>query len=102
MGIKVLMFMVIGLPLLILNILSDFNYFWQNNFRSNLKKIIIGRQKSTLSVLSIRQIKDYCQRYGDKKIKSVFCNESVRAFREKFTVINNIQYLLFGQFVREG
>jgi len=88
--------------LLLLNILSDFNYFWRNNFRSNLKKIIIGRNKSSLSILSIRQIKDYCMRYSNAKIKSVFCNESVRAFRERFTVIQNIQYLLFGQFVREG
>jgi hypothetical protein len=50
--------------LLFLNILSDFYYFWANNFRSNLKKIIIERKKSSLTNDSIRQINDYCVKYN--------------------------------------
>jgi len=56
--------MVAGLPLLFLNIFSDFYYFWANNFRSNLKKIIIERKKSSLTNDSIRQINDYCVKYN--------------------------------------
>lgn len=36
-------FAALGCPLLIIGLLSDFYYFWKNNFRSNLKKIIIER-----------------------------------------------------------
>lgn len=34
-------FLVFGMPFLILGMATDFYYFWKNNFRSNLKKIII-------------------------------------------------------------
>jgi len=34
---------VLGLPLMMINTISDFTYFWANNFRSNLKKIVIER-----------------------------------------------------------
>jgi len=97
-----LMFGALGLPLLAANLITDFIYFWKNNFRSNLKKIIIERPRSSLSSLSIRQIKDYCNRYNFQKIRSVYTSASVKSFREKFTVIQNIQFLLFGQFVQEG
>jgi len=38
-----LVFFVFGVVLLVMNYVSDFYYFWANNFRSNLKKIIIER-----------------------------------------------------------
>lgn len=38
-----LFYAVTGLPMLVASIFSDFYYFWANNFRSNLKKIIVGR-----------------------------------------------------------
>lgn len=42
-------FLVLGFPGLIINMLADLYYFGVNNFRSNLKKIIIERKKSTLT-----------------------------------------------------
>lgn len=36
-------YVVVGIPILILDSGSDFYYFWANNFRSNLKQIIIVR-----------------------------------------------------------
>ena len=58
--IELLFYACFGLPFLFATIFSDFYYFWANNFRSNLKKIIIERKKSTLQNRAIRQIKDYC------------------------------------------
>lgn len=89
-------YIVTGMPLMFINIFSDFYYFWANNFRTNLKKIIIERKKSSLTNDSIRQINDYCVKYNFQKIKSVFTTDSVKSFRQKFSVIPNIQYLLFG------
>ena len=34
---EILVFVVVGIPLQIMALGSDFYYFWANNFRSNLK-----------------------------------------------------------------
>ena len=96
-----MMFALLGLPMLILTLFSDFYYFWANNFRSNLKKIIIERQKSTLSNDTIRELKMLCSRYSNQKIKSVYSMDLVKTFRKNFKVKENIQYLLFGQMIPE-
>ena len=36
-------YVAFGIPILLLDSASDFFYFWANNFRSNLKQIIIVR-----------------------------------------------------------
>ena len=41
---EILVYIVIGIPLLCCGLCSDFYYFWANNFRSNLKQIIIVRK----------------------------------------------------------
>jgi hypothetical protein len=53
-GVKLLIFLVFGIPILLVNQFTDFYYFWANNFRSNLKLIIIERKKSTLTNDSVR------------------------------------------------
>jgi predicted RecB family endonuclease len=58
-------FAVFGLPILVLALFADFYYFWQNNFRSNLKKIIIEKTKSTLSSTSIKDIVNLCNKYAE-------------------------------------
>ena len=40
-------FLILGIPSLTLNLISDFFYFWANNFRSNLRKIVIEKKDST-------------------------------------------------------
>lgn len=99
---KLVGFLAAGIPILTLNLVNDFYYFWLNNFRSELKKIIIERQNSDLTNDSIRQIIHYCEKYSYQKIKSVYTSEAVRSFRLKFNVILNLQYLMFGQFLEEG
>lgn len=101
-GLKLLCFIVFGIPILLINQISDFYYFWANNFRSNLKLIIIERQKSTLTNDSVRQLTMLCQRYSSQKIKSILSHDFVKTFRQKFLVIENIQYLLFGQMIGEN
>lgn len=53
-GVKLMIFLVFGIPILLINQFTDFYYFWANNFRSNLKLIIIERQKSSLTNDSVR------------------------------------------------
>ena len=43
-----LIFIPFGLPILVVNLLADFYYFWLNNFESDLKKIIMIREQSKL------------------------------------------------------
>ena len=41
----------------------------------------------------------FCQKYSQQKIKSILSHDFVKTFRQKFQVIENIQYLLFGQMI---
>jgi hypothetical protein len=89
MGIKLAIcigFVILGIPSLSLNLISDFFYFWANNFRSNLKKIIIEKTKSSLGHDSVREIKMQCAKYGEMKIKSVYSVDMVKSFRQQFVV----------------
>lgn len=92
----------LGLPAMFLNMLADLYYFGVNNFRSNLKKIIIERKKSTLTNLSIRNIRDYSNKYIYHKIKSVYTREAVVSFRQNYSVLDSLQFLIFGQFTAVG
>jgi len=94
-------FVVLGLIGLVFSLFSDLYYFWKNNFRSNLKKIIIERQRSTLTNNTIRELKMVCSKYSDQKIKSVYSIDLVKTFRKNFRVKENLQYLLFGQMIPE-
>lgn len=73
-----------------------------NNFRSNLKKIIIERKKSTLTNQSIRNVRDYANKYIHLKIKSVFTRESVLSIRQYYQVLESLQFLMFGQHIGMG
>ena len=96
---KVLGFMIVGIPLLIMGCFTDSFYFWANNFRSNLKQIIILREESTITNQSIRMLTNFCAKYNEDQIRAIYCKETVITMRKKYLVKENIQYLLFGQFV---
>ena len=97
-----LAFVGFGMPMLFMTLFTDLFYFWKNNFRSNLKKIIIERQKSTLTNSIIRDLKMLCSKYSNEKIKSVYSIDFVKTFRRNFKVKENLQYLLFGQIIPDG
>lgn len=96
---EVLVYMVIGIPILVLGMGSDFYYFWANNFRSNLKQIIIVRKESHLTIDSIKMLTMFCNNYSNENIKALNAVKTVITFRQRFLVKENIQYLLFGQFL---
>ena len=97
--IVLLIYVILGIPGLVLNVFADIYFFTVNNLRSNLKKIIIERKASTLTNKSIRNIKDYANKYINLKIKSVYTKEAVHSFRNDYNVINSIQFMMFGQYL---
>ena len=94
------MFAIVGLPLLTICLFTDCYYFWLNNFRTELKTIVIDREVSLLSIDAIRELKQVVGKYSQAKIRSVEYNHLSQIFRRKYSVENNIQYLIFGQEVR--
>jgi len=93
---EILVYIVIGIPLLCCGLCSDFYYFWANNFRSNLKQIIIVRKQSYVTNDSIKMLTLFCSNYNHEKIKALKAVSTIKTFRERFLVKENIQYLLFG------
>jgi len=91
-------YVICGIPILLLDSGSDFYYFWANNFRSNLKQIIIIRKQSNISLHSIRFLTSFSHQYNEEKIKAIYCTNTVSQIRDTYMIKENIQYLLFGQF----
>ena len=94
-------FFVFGPVILGFDLLFDLLYFWKNNFRESedLKQIIIIKEKSIVTNKSIRQILQMCVKYIQHKIKSCNSIHYVRNFSKKLNVIENIQFLMFGQMI---
>jgi len=82
--VEILLYVAAGMPLLILGIGSDFYYFWANNFRSNLKQIIIVRKKSHVTIDSIKMLTMFCSNYNMEKIKALKAVSTIKTFRERF------------------
>lgn len=88
--VHLLLYSVLVMVMLILAVSADIYYFCANNFRSNLNMIIIERKKSTLTIDSIKQINNYCNRYINLKIKSMYTADTIATFRSKFHIISNL------------
>lgn len=82
--VEILLYVAAGMPLLILGIGIDFYYFWANNFRSNLKQIIIVRKKSHVTIDSIKMLTMFCSNYNMEKIKALKAVSTIKTFRERF------------------
>lgn len=74
-------FMFLGPALMILSFLVDCYYFWANNFRTQLKKIVIEREPSSINNTSIKQIQMLCSKYVFYRIKAVNAMDFVKKFR---------------------
>lgn len=92
-------FIFLGPIILELDFLADCFYFWKNNFRTELKEIIIPKDKSLISHDSIREYNLLSEKYIENKIKSANTSQIIKIFRKRFLVQENIQYLIFGQFI---
>ena len=83
-------FLAFGLIFLIMDIFADIYYFWHNNFRTGLKKIIIEVENSTLSHKSLREMEAIARRFSKNKIKSISVKYILKHFLKRFNVIQNI------------
>ena len=94
-------FFPLGLVIVSLDTVADMYYFWVNNFRpkEELKQIIIPKENSTISHKSLRDLHITHIKYTDHKVKTVGASTLVRNFTRSLTVMKNIQFLIFGQFI---
>lgn len=83
---KFFFFVFLGIPILVINLFTDFYYFWKNNFRGNLNKIIITKITSKLTSESIKTLKFTAMRYMDEKVKAVHSTDFVKLFRSKMNI----------------
>jgi hypothetical protein len=83
-------FIPLGLPIMVLNSLMDIYYFWMNNFRTDLKKIIILQDESTVSHESIKDLLNTYDFYRMNKIKSAHTTQLIKKFRKKLAVNQNL------------
>lgn len=58
-----LLFLLTGLPIMFMTSLVDCYYFWENNFREQLNKIVIENEPSTISSDSVKRILFLCNKY---------------------------------------
>lgn len=47
--------------MLAFTLIADCFYFWKNNFRTNLKKIVVETEKSKLSLESFKKMVNFCE-----------------------------------------
>lgn len=78
----VIFFGILGVPIMTLTLISDCVYFWINNFRFKLKKIVIDNEPSTISNQWIKKLKLLADKYAFNRIKAVFTIQFVSTFRE--------------------
>lgn len=78
-----LLFIPFGLPILCMDVIADMFYFWKNNFRSDLVKNIIERERTLISHKSIRETEKYIGKMNDNKMKSVSTEYLIKFFRKK-------------------
>jgi len=79
-------FIFFGPLILELDFIADCAYFWKNNFRTDLKEIIIPKDKSLISHKSIREYLSIGDKYIENKIKSANTGQMVKIFRKRFLV----------------
>lgn len=84
------LFVPFGPLILLMDLVADMYYFWVNNFRVDLQKIIIEKEKSTVSHRSLKEIINICNKYSENKIKSTYSTQFILNFRNKFKVHQNI------------
>jgi len=96
------LFFIFGLGILSCNIFSDAYYFLVNNFRDDLKMIIVQKDDFKVSHNSLKLYLSQNYKYSDNKIKSLSTNYLIKVLRNRFRVKKNLQFLIFGQDIKKG
>lgn len=84
--VNLITFLFLGLPLMLLTFGMDCYYFWLNNFRSNLKKIVIENEPSKITMSWIKKIKMLSAKYMFNRIKAVDTVDYVTKFRSDLDI----------------
>ena len=92
-------FVLFGIFMLGSTLIADCYYFWKNNFRTTLKKIVVENEKSLISLESFKKMISFCQVYKDKKLSAVFSDKFIKSYREEIHVDKMVQFLIFGQMI---
>lgn len=87
---EIVFFLILGLPVSLLIFITDCFYFWKNNFRDNLKKIVIEREPSTITNYSIYKIKKLCEKYTSHRIKVVFSMDYAKKLRDDLDINSSL------------
>ena len=95
-------FFIIGPVILVFDVIADLYYFWLNNFRQNLLQNIIAKEISQVTHKSLRELDYYSKFMILNKIKSLTTGYLIRHFRGKLNCQQNIQFLLYGQWIPKG
>jgi hypothetical protein len=85
-----------GPIILLLDLVADTYYFWKNNFRTDLQKIIVSEPTSKLQHLTVKEILMFSAKYRFHKIPVINSRILINFFKSKFNVKGHIQYLMFG------
>ena len=59
-SLSLFLFIFFGILVMSITLLADCFYFWKNNFRTNLKKIVVEKKRSEISIVSFKRIIYYC------------------------------------------
>jgi len=84
--VEFIIFFTLGIGIMLLTFLADCYYFWANMFRNKLKKIVIERDPSTITMSSIKKIKMLAAKYYYNRIKAVFTTDYVIKFRDDLNI----------------
>ena len=99
---NVYLFIPFGPVILLFDFFADLYYFWKNNFRTDLKKIIIEKEKTTVTHVSLKEFHQILANFQKAKIKSSFAAKYIEIFRRQFNVNKNLLFLIYGQLIPEG
>ena len=81
---NVYLFIPFGVPILLFDFVADLFYFWKNNFRVHLKKIIIERERSKLNHKTLRDVMKLCENLTSRKIKSIKSEPMLKMLQARF------------------
>ena len=68
--VDLLVFCFFGPVILLLDLFADAYYFWANNFRTGLNKIVVQHDKSSITNHTLKMVTLSCRHFADNKIKS--------------------------------
>ena len=100
--VNVMVFAVLGMPILCLDLIADMAYFWQYNFNEDLSMIVIQKEPTKVTDRSIKDVCSLCRLYQKNLIKSVYTTSLIKILRRQFEVMPSLQFLIFGQYISQG